>query len=253
MIFHFTVFVWSLAFLFGLELIAINPIIVAWDWYIFSILPLIVVSLIASRRITKRFTDAFVPGLLSLAVPTLLLLIDHPTERQLFVMLSAAMYYFALLGIYRLRHAPEDKTAQAFLNTAAIAALFFFYAGVYGFYLNFSFPLWGLMLLYFFGTALMSYETFVGIEREGGEPRRLALYSVLLGSIMGEMAWVMSFWPFGYLTAGVIALIFFFLAWDISFDAFHQTLSLKKAVVRILFFLALLGILLASTPWRILV
>ncbi|MFZ2299597.1 MAG: hypothetical protein WAW00_00490 [Candidatus Moraniibacteriota bacterium] len=253
MLFHFTVFFWSIVFFLGLELIAVNPIFPAWSWYIFSILPLIIISLIASRRITRRFSDAFLPGLLSITAPTLLSLIDYPAQRQAFVIVSALMYYFALLGMYRLRHAPYDRTAQAFLNTAAMAAIFFFYAGVYGFYLNFSFPLWGLMLLYFFGTALTSYETFIGIEREGGEKKRLVLYSMLLGLLMGEMAWVMSFWPFGYLTTGALALIFFFMAWDISFDAFHRTLSLKKAVIRIIFFLVLIGILLFSTPWRILI
>lgn len=253
MFFHFTVFFWSMVFLLGLELIALNPIFPSWSWYVFSIFPLMVISLAASRRITRRFSDAFLPGLLSVTAPTLLSLIDSPPERQAFVVLSALMYYCALLGMYRLRHAPADQTAQSFLNTAAIAAIFFFYAGVYGFYLNFSFPLWGLMLLYFFGTALTSYETFIGIEREGIEKKRLILYSVLLGLLMGEMAWVMRFWPFGHLTAGALALIFFFMAWDISFDAFHRTLSLKKAVIRIFCFLVLIGILLLSTPWHIVI
>jgi hypothetical protein len=161
------------------------------------------------------------------------------------------MYYFSLLGLYRLHHAPEDKTARAFLNSAAVAGLFFFYAGIYGFYLNFSFPLWGLMVLFFFGTALTTYKTFTGVGHVGVEGRRRKLYSILLGLFMGEMAWVVSFWPFGYLTAGSLALVFFYLAWDISFDAFYEVLSLKKAIVRILFFFILIGIVLWSTPWHI--
>jgi hypothetical protein len=251
MIFHFTVFFWSVIFALGLETIALNPIFPSWGWYIFSILPLIIISLVASRRITKRYTDAFLPGLLSFAAPMLLSLIDHPKQRQVFVVLSAIMYYFALLGIYRLRHAPEDKTAKAFLYSATMAAMFFFYTGVYGFYLNFSFPLWGLMLIYFLGTALTSHETFLGVRKQ--DYRRTRLYSVLLGLIMGEIAWVMSFWPFGYLTAGAVDLIFFFIIWDIALDGFRQKLSLKKAVMRILFFFILILLLLFSTPWRILV
>jgi hypothetical protein len=253
MIFHFTVFFWSAIFFLGLKLITLNQISPTWSWYIFSSLPLVIISLIASRRITKRFSDAFLPGLLALAAPLLLLLIDHPVELQLFLVLSALMYYCALIGMYRLRHAPQDETAQSLLNTSAMAALFFFYAGVHGFYLNFDFPLWGLMLLYSLGTALTSYNTFVGIEREGAPKKRLWFYSALLGLIMGELAWVISFWPFGYLTTGALSLIFFFMLWDISFDAFHRVLSLKKAVWHIIFFLILVSILLFSTPWRILV
>lgn len=251
MIFHFAVFFWSLLFGVSLELVAQSPILASWNWYIIAIAPLVVISLLASRRLTERFSDAFIPILLSISSPTLLSLIDSPSERQVFVFLSVAMYYFALLGNYRLRHAPTDKTAEAFLNTAAMAALFFFYAGLQGFYLNFSFPLWGLMLLYFFGSALTGYETFMNVDQ--GEKKRVIMYSVLLGLIMGEMVWVMSLWPFGYLTTGALGTILFFIAWDISFDAFRQSLSLKKAALRILFFLGLILLLLLSSPWRILV
>lgn len=251
MIFHFAVFFWSLVFGIGLELVVQSPILASWTWYLLAIAPLIVISLVASRRLTERFTDAFIPILLSLSSPTLLSLIDSPAERQVFVVLSSLMYYCALLGNYRLRHAPTDKTGEAFLNTAAMAAMFFYYAGLYGFYLNFSFPLWGLMLLYFLGAALTSYETFMSVDRR--ERNRVIMYSVLLGLIMGEMAWVMSLWPFGYLTTGVLGVIFFFIIWDISFDAFRQSLSLKKAALRILFFLGLILLLLLSSPWRILV
>lgn len=235
----------------GLELTALNPVVPTWNWYFFAILPLLIISLVASHKLTKRYSDAFLPGLLAIAVPILFGLIDTFTKQQMFVVLSTMMYYTALLGAYRLRHAPKDKTAQALLNTSAVSGLFFFYSGVYGFYLNFSFPLWGLMLVYFFGTMLTSHETFIGIERIGIEKTRLWVYSVLLGLLMAEMAWIMSFWPFGYLTSGALVLIFFFILWDISFDAFHRTLSLRKAVWQISFFLCLMGILLFSTPWHL--
>lgn len=253
MIFHFTILFWTLIFSLGLEIVAMNPFSPTWNWYIFSILPLFVISLFACRRITKRISDVFLLGLLSLAVPMLLSLIDSSSQQQIFVVLSALMYYFALLGLYRLRHAPKDKTAQAFLDTAAIAALFFYYTGIFGFYLNFSFPLWGLMSLYFLGTALTSYNALTNIEHPGIKKKQVVIYSFLLGLFMCELAWVMSFWPFGYLTSGILAMIFFFLLWDICFDFFRQVLSLKKVVIRtsVLFFL--IGILLWSTPWHILV
>jgi hypothetical protein len=251
MIFHFVIFFWSLAFLFGLEVISLYPIFASWYWYLLSVGVLIILSLFASRRLAGNYSDAFIPSLLSLASPTLLSLIDYPREQQVFIILSAVMYYTALLGNYRLHYAPTDKTAEAFLNAAAMAAMFFFYAGLYGFFLNFTFPLWGLMILYCIGTALTSYETFITVDKK--DHRRVLLYSILLGLIMGEMAWVMALWPFGYLTTGALGTIFFFLVWDISFDAFRENLSLKKATVRILFFLGLILLLLISSPWRILV
>lgn len=251
MIFHFSVFFWSFVFGIALELVAESSMFASWNWYLLSIFPLVLISLVASRRLTERFSDAFLPILLSLSSPILLSLIDSPSQRQVFVVLCAVMYYFALLGNYRLRHAPTDKTGEAFLNASAMAAIFLYYTGLYGFYLNFSFPLWGLMLLYFVGTTFTSYETFITVDKK--ERERVLLYSVLSGLIMGEMVWVMSLWPFGYLTTGAIGTILYFIVWDISFDAFRQTLSLRKATVRILFFLALILLLFLSSPWRILV
>ncbi len=251
MVFHFAVFFWSILFSLGLGLISYYPTAFSWNWYFLSVVPLLLLSLIAIRRLTKRSSDAFLPILLSLSSPILLSLIDQPAERSVFVVAGGLMYYAALLGNYRLHHAPTDKTGEAFLNASAMAAIFFLYTGLYGFYLNFSFPLWGLMLLFFVGASLTSYETFISVDKT--ERRRVMFYSALVGLIMGEMVWVMSFWPFGYLTTGSLGLIAFFVVWDISFDAFRRTLSLRKALIRILFFVGLVLLLLSSSPWRILV
>jgi len=253
MIFHFTILFWTVIFSLGLEIVALNPFFPTWNWYFFSIAPLLIISLLACRKITKRSSNVFLLSLLSFGVPTLLSLIDYPSQRQVFVFLSALMYYFALLGLYRLHYAPEDKTAQAFLDTSAIAALFFYYTGIFGFYLNFSFPLWGLMLLYFFGTSLTSYNALMRIEQSKEKKKEVILYSLFLGLFMCELSWVMSFWPFGYLTSGVLVSVLFFLVWDISFDFFRDKLSLRKVFFRTLFFFFLIGILLWSTPWHILV
>src|SRR4051812_30671918 len=119
MIFHFKVFFWTLIFFLGLEFIAINRIFPSWDGYIFSCVPLLFISFLGSRRLTGNYRDAFLPALLALVSPTLLSLIDHPTERQIFVIVSAMMYYVSLLGIYRLRHAPKDRTAHSMINASA--------------------------------------------------------------------------------------------------------------------------------------
>jgi hypothetical protein len=252
MIFHFALLLWTAVFSLWLGYVAFHPTDPSWGQYALSILPLVAVSLLASRKITGIFSGAFLSVLLSVTAPVLLSLIDRPIEREAFVVLSGLMYYFSLLGIYRLRHAPNDRTAQSILNTSAMAAMFFCYAGLYGFYLNFSFPLWGLMILYFLGSTLVSRETFIDVDRGEGSPR-VILYSVLIGFVMGEMAWVSSLWPFGYLTVGAIDLTLFFMAWDVASDAFRKELSLKKAVVRILFFVVIIALLLLSSSWRILV
>ncbi|MEI9967060.1 MAG: hypothetical protein WDN67_05580 [Candidatus Moraniibacteriota bacterium] len=209
--------------------VVLNPVTPSWSWYLLAIVPLVVVSAVAVQRLTKRWSDAYLPGLLALTSPTLLSFVETEREQQTLILLCTGMFYFSLLGIYRLRHAPQDKTAQAIVSTAAMAALFFFFSSAYGFYLNFSFPLWGLMLLFFLGTTLTSYDTFIDVEPHNKE--RVRLYSALLGLMMGELSWAMSFWPFGFLTTGALAAIFYFIAWEIAFDSFRKSLSPQEGAL----------------------
>lgn len=252
MIFHFTVFFWTVIFYLGLQGILSLETVTTWSWYFFSIGMLLTIVILATQRVTGRLRDIFLPALFAFTTPTLLSFIDNHTEQQIFVFLASVVVYMALIGAYRIKQAPKDQTAIAFLQSAALAGLFLFYGSIYGFYLNFNFPLWALMLLFFFGTTLTSFSSLVaGLPKDHHEQAKL--YSVLLGLTMTELAWVVSFWPFGYLTTGSISLIFFYLSWDLAWSALRNTLSLKRVLFRIIFFFLLVGLLLWSTPWQILV
>jgi hypothetical protein len=251
MIFHFTILLWSLIFALGLWLVAQGEILLQWSWYISVIGPLVLISLIATQRVTHRLTDAALPILLSVTAPVLLSLIDAPIEREVFAVLAGGMYYLGLLALYRLRSAPADQTAQSLLSMSIMAAMFFFYSGIYGFYINFNFPLWGLMALFFIGTGAVSYQALINRERRNRW--RALFYSLVLGLIMGECAWALGFWPFGYLTTGALALVLYAILWDVTFTAFYGELSLKRTIIRILFLLVLVLLIIASTPWHILV
>ncbi len=252
MIFHFTVFLWAVIFYGGLQGILYIDTSATWSWYFFSISLLLVIVALATKRITGRLRDIFLPGLFALTTPTLLSFIDNPREQQIFVFLASSMVYMAFMGSYRLKQAPQDQTAIAFLQSASLAGLFLFYGSMYGFYLNFNFPLWALMVLFFIGTTLTSFATLVPDLPKEQYPQA-KLYSVLLGLTLTELAWVVSFWPFGYLTTGTISLIFFYISWDIAWQALRNKLTLKRTLFRLGFFFALVGLLLMSTPWRILV
>jgi hypothetical protein len=252
MIFHFTVFFWSVVFYMGLQAILYLDTDTTWSWYFFSITFLILIVSIGVKKITGRIRDWFLPALFAVTTPTLLSFIDNKTEQQIFVFLASVMVYTAFMGAYRLKQAPKDLTAIAFLQSAALAGLFLFYGSMYGFYLNFTFPLWALMVLFFIGTTFTSFATLVPDLPKVQYPQA-KLYSALLGLTLTELAWVVSFWPFGYLTTGTISLIFFYISWDIAWQALRGSLTLKRTLFRMFFFFALVALLLVSTPWRILV
>jgi hypothetical protein len=249
MLFHFSIFFWSVAFFFGMWSVASDDSIPFWSGYLFSIGVLSLISLVSAKRITKRLRNSFVPLLLSFSAPSLLSLIDAPGEKFAFSLLSATMFYVAFLALYRLRFAPTDRTARSFLSIAGLASLFFFYAAAYGFYLNFSVPLASLVAVFATGSFGAAYQTLYPILPK--HRTRVALYSSVIAFGMGEISWMLSFWPFGYLTAGSAALGFFFILWDMAGSLFSGTLSRKRTIVYLIVVLALVGLLVGTSPWDI--
>lgn len=249
MLFHFSILFWSVAFFFGMWIVASDESIPFWNGYLSSIGVLSLMSLVSAKRITKRLRNSFVPLLLSFSAPSLLSLIDAPGEKFAFSILAASMFYAAFLALYRLRFAPTDRTARSFLSIAALAALFFFYSAAYGFYLNFSVPLASLVAVFALGSFGAAYQTLYPILPKNRT--RVALYSSVIAFSMGEISWMLSFWPFGYLTAGAAALSFFFVLWDMAGALFLGTLSRKRTIIYLIIVLALVGLLVGTSPWSI--
>ncbi len=242
MFFYFPAFFYALAFLAGLEIIICQPKLVAY-----AIVILVLISLWESEKIGKRWLFSIIPIIFSVSSVALLYFIDIPAEKQLFVFLSAFIYYLSLLSAYRLKNYSKDQTAMGLVMASGTAAVFFFYSASYGIYLNFAVPLWTLMLAYFLATFLTSCQYFQIIK--DNEKKSALIYSLLLGMIMAEIAWIISFWPFGYLTTGIIALIFYYVLWDLIRSHFLNFLSKKRVTANIILFSFLISLILASSKW----
>ncbi len=235
-------FLYSLIFLLGLELIVLRPAYVAFISFF-----LFLFSFFGGRRIGGRWIFSVLPVFFSLSSLALLYLVTLAYEQQIFIFLSAAMYYLSLLGASRLGDYSKDQSALAMNAVAAFATIFFTFAGAYGFYLNFLVPLYYLMAVYLAVALLVSYQYFVILNPE--KKASIRIYSFLLALIMAELAWAMNFWPFGYLTAGVSALILYYVLWDMTRSHFLNLLSKKRVVANVAFFSALIILVLLSSKW----
>jgi len=242
MFFYFPAFFCALAFLAGLEVIIYQPKLV-----IFAVIILVLISLWESKKIGRRWLFSIIPTISSISSITLLYFIDIFSEKQLFVFLSAFFYYLSLLGAYRLRNYLKDQTATGLIMASATATVFFFYAASYGIYLNFVVSLWILILAYFSVAFLVSFQYFQIIKNDN--KKSALIYSFLLGMVMAEIAWMISFWPFGYLTTGIIALIFYYALWDFIRSYFLNFLSKKRVVANTILFSSLIILILISSKW----
>lgn len=254
MFFHLQVLVYSLIFIVGLELtvsqyaedfiaglIGEHPftaffIVLVLMGYVFQV----------AKKIGKRTSMVAIPVFLALSSLGLLYFIDNTFQKHAFVVASGAMYYFILLGIYRLKNYAKDQTARGVVAAVLFATVFFTYATVYGIYINFAVPLWLLMIVDFTVTVLLSTQYLYLIETE----RKTAWkYATILGLVMTQIAWVATFWPFGYLTTGVIMLMFYYVFWDLVQANFLGTVSKKRLISNLVVIGIMITMVLMSSRW----
>ncbi|MFA6973609.1 MAG: hypothetical protein WC238_02590 [Parcubacteria group bacterium] len=232
----------SLIFFASLELIIFQPKLV----FLIAIV-LFFLSLYEGRKIGGRWLFSVLPVFFVLSSVALLYLIGIAFEQHIFIFLSSVMYYLSLLSAFRLGEYGNDQTAKGMNMAAASATIFFTYASAYGLYLNFLVPLYYLMFAYLMVTLLVSFQYFAIIKRDAR--KTVWMYSFLLALIMTEVVWTMNFWPFGYLTTGVIALILYYVLWDLTQSYFLNLLSRKRVVANLIFFSVLVIIVLLSAKW----
>ena len=225
-----------------------EPIVPSWNWYSLTTIIFVMLSMAASRRLTGKWYPSFLPSIVSFSALLLLSLIDIAFQQEVFVLVATILFYSSLLGIYRLKITPGDETARALLNTAALASLFFTYSAAYGLYLNYTVPVAVLMLVFFLATAIATFQTLFWVGKD--DVRAVFLSSVALGAVMGELIWIVHFWPFGYLTVGAAMLLFFYGLWRHILDLLRNTATLKRTLLESTILLLLLGLLLATSPWR---
>lgn len=102
------------------------------------------------------------------------------------------------------------------------------------------------MIVFLLATFLISLEYLLTIRKNKKDS---LTYSLILGIVMAQVSWVINFWPFGYLTTGVIALIFYYVFMDLIQGYFLNFLSKKRLVMNLILFSFLIFLILATSKW----
>jgi len=203
---------------------------------------------IAVRLIAKRWKFTVLPAVLILGSVLLLSLIDPVFEMNLFIAFSALAFYLTALAGWRLEQYEKDETAKAMYNVATVAALFCWYAAAFGWYLNpsMSFPIWTLLAVLSIVTLFVSLASFAVNQID---PEKRLIYGVFLVFLVAQTAWIQNFWPFGYLTTGVITLIIYFVGWELILSFFINKLTARAAFFKIIFLAGSMALILLSSKW----
>jgi hypothetical protein len=199
-----------------------------------------------AKRISKKASMTPMPLVFVISSMGLMYFVQSEKQEHLLIALVTIAYYFIHLALYRLRGYQKDQTAHGIVAAGSMATIFLFYALCYGIYLNFAIPLWVLMSLLMVFTTLISFQ-FLWLINEN--KKNVLNYSLVLGFVMAEIIWILNFWPFGYLTTGVITLIFYYVLWDMVQCHFSNELSKRRIVTNMVFFGILIALVLSSTRW----
>jgi len=252
--------IYSIFFLLSLETVVLQE---SWvksvAWVLFFLTVIIVWPL------TRKPRFIALPFFLSLSALALLSLVDHAVEKQVFIFLTAVIYYLTLLGGYRLRFYSSDQTALGMVNLATLATAFMWFTAALGFYLNFKVDYW--MIIVFVGTIfLISLPSFCTnakdksdrLEKSGRHNPNLELIGVvflnlILALTMSQVFWGILFWPFGYLTLGGSALIIFYEFWDVIRLYLRGELTTKRMVSNWVVGAVLLAGILLTAQWSLVV
>lgn len=243
MFFHLKSLLYSILFLAIFQVIFFNENLI-WIAGTF----LLLFSTWSAKKVGGKYSFSIIPIVFSISSILLFYLIDFSADQQAFMIIASIVFYFILLGIFRLKSYSKDQTARGIASGGLLATVFFFYSGFYGLYINFSIPLWLLMFVFLAITFILSYHYLSAIS---SDKNKALSFSVILGFAMAEISWVINFWPFGYLTTGVIALIFYYMFWDLAQSYFTQKLSKRKIAFNLIFFSLLIGLILVTSRWQL--
>ncbi len=178
--------------------------------------------------------------------------------QQIWIIFSLVLLYLALSSakgfIYFSKQKNLSNTSEKSgeidclkINQAISFITFFLWtSGISKAYLNFNISVSLAMTLLFVVIVLIFHQSS---KISNHEFPHLLFYSLVIGFMMTELAWTLSFWPLEHFSIGATLLVIYWFWWDILGRSFKEKLN-KKIIFKDLIFGALgIGLILLSTKW----
>lgn len=280
MLLHFKAFLVTLVFLIMSEVVIFEE-----NFYSEIALLYLVFSLLVIWPFVRMLRFLALPVFIGIGALSLLVLVDGLQEKQIIIFLVVITFYLALLAAFRLMKYNCDQTAQGMLNFATIIAMFLWFVAGFGWYFNLYYsqilPIdvenWMLVGVMMFVSFFITLPTFLlatascqtlrfryhgknkgvsYINKRAVSPtsinfRPVVFLVIIITLIIGQLVWVLSFWPFGYLTTGAALLIIYFIFWDTVRNFIQGKLRRNILIMNGLLAFFPLLILLFTANWRL--
>ena len=255
MFFQTVIFFQSLLFLFVLETATSNSLgnylakmLLTSGWWLVigGFLAVACYFYFFSRRLAGSIKSHSIVFVFFISSLGLLYFVNSVIEQNILIGILTGAFYFLELAFYRLHKYKKDKTALGIFSAASVASMFLFYAFSLAAYLNFAIPIWFLMVAFLLVTTSVSYQSFYLLIED---KKKAINFALVIGFAMAEIAWLINFWPFGYLTTAVISLIFYYVFWDMMQSNFSGDLTKQRVLAHLISLSVMLLMVLTSSHW----
>ena len=179
---------------------------------------------------TKKASIVTLVSLLPLIEFSLLNLFQNTQAQQIVIFASTLAFYFLL----NTRLNKSLIIIISFFEMLLASSAVFAYSSLY------DLSSFLILAIIFFLTFLIFFSSISSVlNLELFLKFRLFYFSLMLGIIITEFYWVLTKFPFNFITSGFILFIVYYIVWEITVRYFANTLS-KKSIYYIASFLVLI-------------
>ena len=207
----------------------------------------------------RRFLPTVILVLASASCLIFLFALKGDYLEKFFLGLFSFIFLLALAGInIFFGRAKEIKTkfpnlGLNIIKSVILISVFLWIAGSYRLYLDLELSTHLIMLIILINVIISTYcllkINFISQKQKALSS--LWFYPFLLGLVMVELTWAISFWPISQFTAGAIILVNYYVFWNILENYLKNSLNKKVVFSNILFLAVIIILLLSSSQWEI--
>ncbi|MFC1721580.1 hypothetical protein ACFL0Z_01555 [Patescibacteria group bacterium] len=168
----------------------------------------------------------------------------------LFFLRTGLIYWLVLGGfsialLVHLLNLSRPQPIREIGQLVNLVAAFAFFYSLYSLTFFFGLPDWQLILIVLGGVMAL---IFPWLPQEGKRWRSL-FYSLIVGIILAQIAWVFTFWPTTTLVISVLLLLFFYVISNIVISFLWEELDFRRVWQYIVIAGALAGAILVTANW----
>lgn len=224
-----------------------------------AVVTLLLVATLSALWITRQPLTVILTTIFSVGSVSFLLPIGQNYIQQYYIIFVSVLFVITLFGIHRFfSRKPEESEAKEekikFIDSGfnlnqsiVMFTIFLLTGGIYGIYTIIGIDTWQMMLFIFMSIYLATYyltkinflkSQELELHLDYYRNKTFNFYSFLMGLVVLELTWALTFLPINHLSFGAIILAVYFSFWNVIKKYLRNELTKWKFIKHMIFLLA---------------